>query len=65
MMAHVRNIFLSSNIPVDFEEIELSSKDPSNEVLEHAIIAIERNGLAIKVYILKASHNCPTCLGKH
>ncbi|KAL3124717.1 hypothetical protein niasHT_001554 [Heterodera trifolii] len=48
MLGHIRRIFRFANIPVDFEEIELSSKDPSNEVLENAITAIQRNGLAIK-----------------
>lgn len=36
-------------VPVDFEEIELSSKNPGNEALENAITAIKRNGLALKV----------------
>ncbi|KAI3415765.1 hypothetical protein GPALN_005349 [Globodera pallida] len=48
MLAHIRRIFRFANIPVDFEEMELSSKDPANEALENAITAIERNGLAIK-----------------
>lgn len=35
--------------PVDFEDIELGSKDPSDDALENAITAIERNGIALKV----------------
>lgn len=49
MMSHIKRIFLFAHIPVDFEETELSSKDPSNEALDNAIVAIQRNGIAIKV----------------
>lgn len=48
MIKHIRRIFLFAHIPVDFEEIELSSKDPTNEALENAIVAIQRNGIALK-----------------
>lgn len=48
MMSHVRNIFECANVPVDFEEIELSSKDMSEKSLEDAIVAIQRNGISLK-----------------
>ena len=48
MHEHIKRIFLFAHIPVDFEEIELNSKDPSNEALQNAIIAIQRNGIALK-----------------
>jgi hypothetical protein len=34
---------------MDFEVIELNSKDPSDEALDKAIIAIQLNGIALKV----------------
>uniref|UniRef100_A0A915E467 Isocitrate dehydrogenase [NAD] subunit, mitochondrial n=1 Tax=Ditylenchus dipsaci TaxID=166011 RepID=A0A915E467_9BILA len=48
MMEHIKRIFAFAHIPVDFEEIDLSSNDPGNEALESAITAVKRNGIAIK-----------------
>jgi isocitrate dehydrogenase (NAD+) len=48
MMAHIKRIFVSANIPVDFEVLDSSSKDPTDAALENVITAIKRNGLAIK-----------------
>ncbi|KHN84247.1 Isocitrate dehydrogenase [NAD] subunit gamma 1, mitochondrial [Toxocara canis] len=49
MLAHVKNIFAFANVPVDFEEVELSSNLANNgKDLESAIIAIQRNGVALK-----------------
>lgn len=49
MLAHVKNIFAFANVPVDFEEIPLSSNLASDDtVMDTAIMAIERNGVAIK-----------------
>jgi hypothetical protein len=53
MHEHVKRIFLFAHMPVDFEEIQLNSKDPTNEALENAIVAIERNGIALKVLYLQ------------
>ncbi|KAH7728339.1 Protein IDHG-2 [Aphelenchoides avenae] len=44
MMTHLKKIFLAAHVPVDFEVIDASSKDPSNEALENVITAIQRNG---------------------
>lgn len=49
MLAHVRKIFKFAHIPIDFELLDLSSKDPGNDALENAITSIKRNGVAIKV----------------
>jgi hypothetical protein len=49
MHEHVKRIFLFAHIPVDFEEVQLNSTDPTNEALENAIVAIERNGIGLKV----------------
>lgn len=48
MMEHIKRIFVFSHIPVDFEEIEVSSKEDTREALDNAIVAIQRNGIAIK-----------------
>ncbi|VDN51045.1 unnamed protein product [Dracunculus medinensis] len=47
MMSHVMRIFRFANVPVDFEEVELTSS-LADDSLENAIIAIKRNGIAIK-----------------
>uniref|UniRef100_A0A915AHA6 Isopropylmalate dehydrogenase-like domain-containing protein n=1 Tax=Parascaris univalens TaxID=6257 RepID=A0A915AHA6_PARUN len=49
MLAHVKNIFSFANVPVDFEEIPLSSNLASDDaIMDTAIMAIKRNGVAIK-----------------
>ena len=35
-------------VPVDFEVIELDSRDVSDHALDNAIMAIQRNGVALK-----------------
>jgi len=49
MLAHVKRIFSSSNIPVDFNDVELNSKDPLDEELEKVVNAIHKTGAALKV----------------
>ena len=49
MLAHVKRIFSTTNIPVDFNDVELNSKDPTDEELEKAIEAIHKTGAALKV----------------
>ncbi|CAD5210488.1 unnamed protein product [Bursaphelenchus okinawaensis] len=48
MLDHVRKIFKFAHIPVNFEELDLSSRDLSNDALEEAIISVQRNGIAVK-----------------
>lgn len=49
MLAHVKKIFKFAHVPIDFELLNLNSKDPGNDALENAITSIKRNGVAIKV----------------
>ncbi|KAI6182401.1 Isocitrate dehydrogenase [NAD] subunit, mitochondrial [Aphelenchoides bicaudatus] len=44
MLAHVRKIFKFAHVPIDFEALELNSKDPGNDALQSAITSIKRNG---------------------
>uniref|UniRef100_A0A1I7Y5H0 Iso_dh domain-containing protein n=1 Tax=Steinernema glaseri TaxID=37863 RepID=A0A1I7Y5H0_9BILA len=48
MMDHIKRIFSFAHIPVDFETVELSSKDVDETALEFALMACVRNGVAIK-----------------
>ncbi|CAI4228397.1 unnamed protein product [Auanema sp. JU1783] len=48
MFAHVENIFRVAQVPVDFEIVNLTSKDTSEEELNQAITIIKRNGVALK-----------------
>ena len=59
MIEHIKRIFLFANVPVDFEEIKLSSSDLTDEALENAIVAIRRNGVALKVCICKFKKEKP------
>jgi isocitrate dehydrogenase (NAD+) len=46
--AHVQRIFRYAHVPVDFEVIDLDSRDLSDKALDQAIDAIKRNGVALK-----------------
>ncbi|KAE9550355.1 hypothetical protein FO519_006438 [Halicephalobus sp. NKZ332] len=48
MLEHVKRIFAFAHVPVDFEVIELDSRDVSEHALDNAIMAIQRNGVALK-----------------
>ncbi|KAK0425973.1 hypothetical protein QR680_009482 [Steinernema hermaphroditum] len=48
MMEHIKRIFSFAHFPVDFETVELNSKDLNATSLEFALMACERNGIAIK-----------------
>ncbi|VDO38433.1 unnamed protein product [Haemonchus placei] len=48
MLEHVANIFGFAQVPVDFEQVDLSSKQESVDDLNQAITAIKRNGVALK-----------------
>ncbi|VDM78557.1 unnamed protein product [Strongylus vulgaris] len=50
MLEHVETIFKFAQVPVDFESVQLSSKPDSENDLEQAIMAIKRNGVALKVF---------------
>ncbi|XP_071815746.1 isocitrate dehydrogenase [NAD] subunit gamma, mitochondrial-like isoform X2 [Apostichopus japonicus] len=45
-MMHVRDVFRHADVPVEFEEFHLSGD--SEENVENAIIAVQRNGVALK-----------------
>lgn len=49
MIQHLERIFTFAHVPIDFEITPLSSKLESDDDLYNAIIAIKRNGVAIKV----------------
>ncbi|XP_074644410.1 isocitrate dehydrogenase [NAD] subunit gamma, mitochondrial-like isoform X2 [Tubulanus polymorphus] len=48
LINHVREVFRYAGAPVDFEEIPLNRKcrDPKN--IEHALLAVKRNGVGLK-----------------
>ncbi|CAD6192922.1 unnamed protein product [Caenorhabditis auriculariae] len=48
MLEHVEKIFQLAKVPVDFETVNLSSKEDASEDLAEAITAIKRNGIALK-----------------
>lgn len=62
MLAHVKRLCITAQVPVDFEDIQLDSRQTIktwNEDLENAIISIERNGVALKGNI-ETKFNDPT-----
>ncbi|XP_022096040.1 isocitrate dehydrogenase [NAD] subunit gamma, mitochondrial-like [Acanthaster planci] len=50
LMAHVREVFRHADAPIDFEELMLSGERASveGEGVEDALVAIKRNGTALK-----------------
>uniref|UniRef100_A0A914VT14 Isocitrate dehydrogenase [NAD] subunit, mitochondrial n=1 Tax=Plectus sambesii TaxID=2011161 RepID=A0A914VT14_9BILA len=49
MMECIKRVFSVSHAPIDFEDIELDSRPGAGDVsMNNAIIAIERNGIALK-----------------
>uniref|UniRef100_A0A0K0DBW2 Isocitrate dehydrogenase [NAD] subunit, mitochondrial n=1 Tax=Angiostrongylus cantonensis TaxID=6313 RepID=A0A0K0DBW2_ANGCA len=48
MLQHVQKIFGYAQVPVDFEEVNLSSMPESPDDLSQALTAIIRNGVALK-----------------
>ncbi|XP_015261056.1 PREDICTED: isocitrate dehydrogenase [NAD] subunit gamma, mitochondrial [Gekko japonicus] len=57
LMLHVKEIFRHACVPVDFEEVLVSS-EASDRDLENAIMAIRRNRVALKGN-LETNHNLP------
>ncbi|KAJ8046425.1 Isocitrate dehydrogenase [NAD] subunit gamma, mitochondrial [Holothuria leucospilota] len=47
-MNHVRDVFRHAHVPVDFEEFHLSGDPEAEETIENALIAVRRNGVALK-----------------
>ncbi|KAF8375609.1 idhg-1 [Pristionchus pacificus] len=48
MLKHVTKIFQFANVPVDLEEVPLSSQPTAEEDLDQALTSIRRNGVALK-----------------
>ncbi|GMT24154.1 hypothetical protein PFISCL1PPCAC_15451, partial [Pristionchus fissidentatus] len=48
MLKHVTKIFQFANVPVDLEEVPLSSHPTAEEDLDQALTSIRRNGVALK-----------------
>lgn len=57
LMLHVKEIFRHACVPVDFEEVRVSS-ETSDRDLQNAIMAIRRNRVALKGN-LETNHNLP------
>uniref|UniRef100_A0A8C9LE77 Isopropylmalate dehydrogenase-like domain-containing protein n=1 Tax=Pavo cristatus TaxID=9049 RepID=A0A8C9LE77_PAVCR len=47
LMLHVKEVFRHACVPVDFEEVKVGAEAPEDEV-HNAIMAIRRNGVALK-----------------
>uniref|UniRef100_A0A131YJQ7 Isocitrate dehydrogenase [NAD] subunit, mitochondrial n=1 Tax=Rhipicephalus appendiculatus TaxID=34631 RepID=A0A131YJQ7_RHIAP len=58
LMKHVREVFRYGGVPVDFEEVHLDSTQDDLDNVDEAIIAIKRNGVALKGNI-ETRHNSP------
>ncbi|XP_078597092.1 isocitrate dehydrogenase [NAD] subunit gamma, mitochondrial-like isoform X6 [Branchiostoma floridae x Branchiostoma japonicum] len=48
LMAHVKDVFRYAGVPVDFEEVQITSQEGDDVAIENAITAIKRNGVALK-----------------
>ncbi|CAD6184321.1 unnamed protein product [Caenorhabditis auriculariae] len=59
MIEHIRKIFSFCHVPVNFEEVQVSSSLVGVNDLEAALLAIERNGVAIKGNI-ETKHDDPS-----
>ncbi|XP_075580865.1 LOW QUALITY PROTEIN: isocitrate dehydrogenase [NAD] subunit gamma, mitochondrial, partial [Pelecanus crispus] len=57
LMLHVKEVFRHACVPVDFEEVRVSAEAPEDDV-NNAIMAIRRNGVALKGNI-ETNHNLP------
>ncbi|XP_057244733.1 isocitrate dehydrogenase [NAD] subunit gamma, mitochondrial, partial [Malurus melanocephalus] len=57
LMLHVKEVFRHACVPVDFEEVRVNSEAPEDDV-QNAIMAIRRNGVALKGNI-ETNHNLP------
>ncbi|XP_028567561.1 isocitrate dehydrogenase [NAD] subunit gamma, mitochondrial isoform X1 [Podarcis muralis] len=57
LMLHVKEVFRHATVPVDFEEVLVSSEG-SEEDMQNALMAIRRNRVALKGNI-ETNHNLP------
>jgi len=65
MLQHVKEVFRVGQVPVDFEDVPLDSRQAINNVdMENAIISIERNGVALKGNI-ETKHHDPTARSRN
>ncbi|CAH1784561.1 unnamed protein product [Owenia fusiformis] len=48
LMGHIKEVFRFAGAPVDFEEIDFSSNNSTDADMDNAMLAIKRNGIAIK-----------------
>jgi isocitrate dehydrogenase (NAD+) len=48
LMQHVKEVFRYAGVPVDFEEVQLNSTVTEDEDIDNALLAIKRNGVALK-----------------
>lgn len=58
LMKHVREVFSYGGVPVDFEVVHLESDKDDLENVDEAIIAIKRNGVALKGMKSMCAANC-------
>jgi len=57
MISHVRTVFRAGGFPVDFEEVHLDSMHESHENIDEAVVAVKRNGVALKGNIETREHS--------
>ncbi|XP_051518282.1 isocitrate dehydrogenase [NAD] subunit gamma, mitochondrial-like [Myxocyprinus asiaticus] len=58
LLNHIRELFRFCCVPVNFEIVKVASATTSEDDIKNAIIAIKRNGVALKGNI-KTNHNLP------
>ncbi|XP_022654744.1 isocitrate dehydrogenase [NAD] subunit gamma, mitochondrial-like isoform X1 [Varroa jacobsoni] len=64
LIGYVKEVFRYGGVPVDFEEVHLDSSRDDVDLLEQAIIAVKRNGVALKGNI-ETRHNDPNCKSRN
>ncbi|KAM7281875.1 isocitrate dehydrogenase [NAD] subunit gamma, mitochondrial [Ixodes scapularis] len=64
LMKHVREVFRYAGVPVDFEEVHLDTDHDDLDNVDEAIIAIKRNGVALKGNI-ETRHNSPNAKSRN
>jgi isocitrate dehydrogenase (NAD+) len=58
MMFHIKEALRHVRAPVEFEEILLNSKNVSDSMIDQTVLAIKRNGAAVKGN-LETDHDNP------
>lgn len=64
LIGYVKEVFRYGGVPVDFEEVHLDSSRDDVDLLEQAITAVKRNGVALKGNI-ETRHNDPHCKSRN